>query len=123
MQFLIALAVVVGGWWLIRKAARMPPQASRNLAQKLGGGAIIAVSGLLALRGQMQIAIPMFLFGAGMIGKTSAFPNGFSWAARRQARRAVSPRRSSPWNLITTAGRWTAKCCRVRPRARGCRNW
>lgn len=82
MQFLIALAVVVGGWWLIRKAARMPPQASRNFAQKLGGGAIIAVSGLLALRGQMQIAIPMFLFGAGMMGKTSAFPNGFSWGRK-----------------------------------------
>jgi len=82
MQFLIALAVVVAGLWLIRKAAKMPPQAARNFAQKLGGGAVIAFSGLLALRGQMQIAIPVFLFGAGLIGKTTAFPNGFSWGAK-----------------------------------------
>ncbi|MFT3671986.1 DnaJ domain-containing protein [Aestuariivirga sp.] len=88
MQFLIALAVVVGGLWLIRKAAKMPPQAARNFAQKLGGGAIIAFAGLLTLRGQMQIAIPMFLFGAGLIGKTSAFPNGFSWGGKSRGQKS-----------------------------------
>lgn len=88
MQFLIALAVVVGGLWLIRKAAKMPPQAARNFLQKLGGGAIIAFSGLLALRGQMQIAVPVFLFGAGLIGKTSVFPNGFSWGGKTSGQKS-----------------------------------
>lgn len=88
MQFIIAIAIVVGGLWLIKKAARMPPQAARNFAQKIGGGIVIAFSGLLAIRGQMQIAVPVFLFGAGLIGKTSVFPNGFSWGAKSSGQKS-----------------------------------
>lgn len=82
-QFLIALAVVVVGLWLIRKSARMSPQAARIFAQKLGGGAIIGFSGLLALRGNMNVAIPVFLFGLGLLGKSAVFPNGFNWPGQK----------------------------------------
>lgn len=78
-NFIIALIVVVGGLWLIRKFAKTPPAAARVLAQKLAGGGIIAISGLLALRGQVSIAVPMFLFGLGLMGKSAIFPNGFGW--------------------------------------------
>jgi DnaJ domain len=78
-SFLIAIAVVVGGLWLIRKFGKMSPTASRGFVQKLAGGGIIAFSGLLALRGQMTIAVPVFLFGAGLLGKSAIFPNGFGW--------------------------------------------
>lgn len=81
-QFLIALIIVVGGLWLIRKAAKMPPQSARNFVKKLAGGAIVGFSGLLALRGQMNVAVPVFLFGLGLIGKTSVFPNGFNWGQK-----------------------------------------
>jgi hypothetical protein len=81
-QFLIALIIVVGGLWLIRKSAKMSPQVARNFAQKMAGGAIIGFSGLLALRGQMNIAVPVFLFGAGLLGKSAIFPNGFGWGQK-----------------------------------------
>lgn len=82
-NFLIAVAIVVGGIWLIRKFARTPAAAARGLSHKLLGGAIIAVSGFFALRGATQIAVPMFVFGLGLIGKSAAFPNGFPWGQNR----------------------------------------
>jgi DnaJ domain len=78
-QFLIALVIVVGGLWLIRKAARTPQTAMPGFMQKMAGVGIMGLAGLIALRGAMQIAVPMFLFGLGLAGKGSAFPNGFNW--------------------------------------------
>ena len=76
--FLIALVIVVGGFWLIRKSARMAPKDLSNLAQKLAGGGAIAAAGLLFLRGQTTIATALFAIGAGLFGKSSLFPNGFN---------------------------------------------
>ncbi len=87
-QFVIALLIVVGGLWIIRRSAKLSPQAARAFAQKLAGGGIIAFSGLLALRGQMNIAVPVFLFGAGLIGKSSLFPNGFGWGQKSSGQKS-----------------------------------
>jgi DnaJ-domain-containing protein 1 len=76
--FLIALVIVVGGLWLIRKSARMNPKDLSNFAQKLAGGGAIAAAGLLFLRGQTTIATTLFAIGAGLYGKSSLFPNGFN---------------------------------------------
>lgn len=84
-NFIVALVLVFGGLWLIRKFGKLKPAASRGLIQKLAGGGIIAASGLLALRGQMNIAVPVFLFGAGLIGKSAIFPNGFGWPGPKSA--------------------------------------
>ncbi len=84
-NFIIALVVVVGGIWLIRKLARLSPGASRSFLQQIAGGGIIALSGLLALRGQMNVAVPVFLFGAGLMGKSALFPNGFPWPGTKSS--------------------------------------
>ena len=76
--FLIALIIVVGGLWLIRKSARMNPRDLSNFAQKLAGGGAIAAAGLLFLKGQSTIATALFAIGAGLFGKSSLFPNGFN---------------------------------------------
>jgi hypothetical protein len=78
-QFLIALAIVVGGLWFIRKMAKTPQTAMPGFIQKAAGFGIMGLAGLFALRGGMQIAVPMFLFGLGLAGKGQAFPNGFNW--------------------------------------------
>lgn len=78
-QFFIALAIVVGGIWFIRKMARTPQTAMPGFIQKAAGVGIMGLAGLFALRGGMQIAVPMFLFGLGLAGKGQAFPNGFNW--------------------------------------------
>lgn len=78
-QFLIAIAIVFGGLWFIRKMARTPQTAMPGLMSKAAGVGIMGLAGLFALRGAMQIAVPMFLFGLGLAGKGQAFPNGFNW--------------------------------------------
>ena len=76
--FLIALIIVVGGLWLIRKSARMNPKDMSNFAQKLAGAGAIVAAGFLFLRGQTTIATTLFAIGAGLYGKSSLFPNGFN---------------------------------------------
>ena len=78
-QIFIALIVVFGGLWLIRKMAKLGPQASTNFIQKLAGGGVMAFSGLLLLRGQISVATALFAVGAGLFGKSSMYPNGFRW--------------------------------------------
>jgi hypothetical protein len=82
LNFIIAVVIVFGGLWLIRKFARTSPSQVPGLTKKLVGGAIIALSGLLALRGLTTYAVPLFALGLGMIGQSAVFPNGFPWAKK-----------------------------------------
>ena len=78
-DLIIALAIVFGGLWLIKKFAKTSPSQIPGLSKKLMGGALVALSGLLALRGLVTYAVPLFALGIGMIGQSAAFPNGFPW--------------------------------------------
>jgi hypothetical protein len=75
--FVIALVIVVGGLWIIKKMAKSTPAQSKAFTQKLSGGGIMAFAGWLAMRNMMQLAVPLFLFGLALAGKSSVFPNGF----------------------------------------------
>ncbi len=79
MNFIIGFVIVVGGWWLIKAFAGAQPAKVRGLIRKVGGGAIIAFSGLLALRGQINLAMPLFVLGLGLMGQQAMFPNGMPW--------------------------------------------
>jgi hypothetical protein len=87
--FVIALVIVVGGLWIIKKMAKSTPAQSRAFTQKLSGGGLMAFAGWLALRGMTQLAVPLFLFGLGLAGKSTVFPNGFpggfSWGGKASA--------------------------------------
>jgi hypothetical protein len=87
--FVIALVIVVGGLWIIKKMAKSTPAQSKAFTQKLSGGGIMAFAGWLALRGMTQLAVPLFLFGLALAGKSSVFPNGFpggfNWGGKASA--------------------------------------
>lgn len=78
-NFIVGLVIVVGGWWLVKAFANAQPAKVRNLIRKIGGGAMIAFSGLLALKGQINLAMPLFLLGLGLMGQHMVFPNGMPW--------------------------------------------
>jgi hypothetical protein len=78
-SFFLGMVLVVGGWWLVKAFANAQPAKVRGLIRKLGGGAIIAFSGLLALKGQVSMAMPLFLLGLGLMGQQMVFPNGMPW--------------------------------------------
>jgi hypothetical protein len=78
-NFGLALAIILGGWWLLHTLANSQPAKVRALVRKLMGWAIVAAAGFLMLRGASNVAIPLFLLGAGMIGQTALFPDGLRW--------------------------------------------
>ena len=81
-NLIIALVVVFGGLWLIKTFAQTSPSQAAGLTRTLAGGGLIALSGLLALRGLSQFAVPLFAVGLGMIGQSAVFPNGFPWSRK-----------------------------------------
>lgn len=79
-NFLLGLAIVIGGWWIVRSYANSQPAQVRALTRKIAGGGLIAISGFLALRGALNVAMPLFALGIGLFGQNMVFPNGMPWA-------------------------------------------
>ena len=84
-QLLIAIVVLFGGLWMIRKMGKLGPAGASTFIQKIAGVGIMGVSGLLLLRGQMNVATALFAVGAGLFGKSSIFPNGFNWGKAKSS--------------------------------------
>ena len=87
-NLLIALAVIVGGYWLLRQFISTPATQVAGTARKVGGIALIAVAGILTFRGSVNAAIPLFILGLGLLGKTGLFPGGFPWAQKSAGQRS-----------------------------------
>jgi hypothetical protein len=87
-NFVLAIVIIFGGWWLLRKFASAQPTQVRGLMRKGAGWAIIAVSGFLALRGAINVAVPLFALGLGLIGQQALFPNGFPWQQKSPGQRS-----------------------------------
>ena len=79
VQFVIVLVIAFGGYWIIRTFARATPGQIKGLSGMLAGVGLIAIAGFLTLRGGIEVAIPMFVMGLGLLGKQAIFPNGFPW--------------------------------------------
>jgi len=82
VQLVIAIILVFGGYWLIRKSAKTTPAQFNGLLRKLAGGGLIAIAGFLALRGGLNAAIPLFVTGLGLLGRQVMFANGFPWSRK-----------------------------------------
>lgn len=87
-QLIIALVIVIGGWWMLRKLCNVPPAQVRVLMRKLAGAAIMAVAAFLALRGEIQPAIPLFLLGLGMFGQFSGLMNSGAFWRKQPGRKS-----------------------------------
>lgn len=79
-NLVIALVILFGGWWALRQLGNAQPAKLRALMRKGAGAGLIAVAGLLALRGALQIAAPIFLLGLSMFGQVAGlFNSGAFW--------------------------------------------
>ncbi|MGN6750528.1 MAG: DnaJ domain-containing protein [Xanthobacteraceae bacterium] len=76
-----ALLLVLGAISAFTKA---DPKQVALLLRWIGGGAALAVAGVLLFRGAIAIAIPLGAFGLGLLGWTSLWPASFT--ARTQRR-------------------------------------
>lgn len=87
-NFILALVIVFGGWWLLRKLGSTQPAKIRGLMRMATGGAMLALAGFLALRGAMSVAVPLFVLGLGFLGQPAMFPNGFPWSQKTPGQRS-----------------------------------
>jgi hypothetical protein len=83
-QLLIIILVAVGGLLFLRKLGRTPKGQQPTVLRNYAGAALIGVAGVLAIRGMMNAAIPFFVLGAGLMGQSTIFPNGFPFGQRKQ---------------------------------------
>ena len=109
LNIIIALIVVFGGLWLIKQFAKTSPSQAAGLTRKLAGGALIGVSGLLALRGLSTYAVPLFALGLGMIGQSSVFPNGFPWTKKSAGQKSRVATGILAMELDHDSGKMTGK--------------
>ena len=88
-NFLLALVIVIGGWWLLRKVGQSKPAEVRLMMRKLMGWVILLAGGFLLFRGNAPVGISLGALGAGLVGESALFPRGFQWPG--QAPGAGSP--------------------------------
>jgi hypothetical protein len=87
-NLIIALVIAVGGYWLLRQFVSTPATQAAGVARKAGGYALIAIAGFLTLRGAFNAAIPLFVLGLGLLGKSGLFPAGFPWGQKSAGQRS-----------------------------------
>jgi hypothetical protein len=87
-SFLVGLVIVFGGWWLVRAFANAQPAKVRGLVRKLGAGLIIAFAGLMAVRGQISLAMPLLLLGLGLLGQQMPLPFTMPWQSKSPGQRS-----------------------------------
>jgi hypothetical protein len=79
-NLILALAIFFGGWWLLRKLGETQPAAVRGLMRKGAGVGLMGIGVVLAMRGALQIAAPIFLLGLGLFGQfANYFSSGAFW--------------------------------------------
>jgi hypothetical protein len=88
LNLVIALVIAVGGYWLLRQFISTPATQFAGVARKAGGFALIAIAGFLTLRGAFNAAIPLFVLGLGLLGKSGLFPAGFPWEKKSAGQRS-----------------------------------
>lgn len=88
LNLVIALVIAVGGYWLLRQFVSTPATQVAGVARKAGGFALIAIAGFLTLRGAFNAAIPLFVLGLGLLGKSGLFPGGFPWGQKSAGQRS-----------------------------------
>ena len=68
MYLLAAMAILGTVWLVIKYMATADPKTIKETTRKAGGAFAIFLSLILTLKGALPIAIPMFLFGLGVLG-------------------------------------------------------
>ena len=76
---LLGFIILAGGIWLLRSWGRMKPEAISAFNQKLIGYLLLGFAGLLLLRGHINLAMGLAVFGLGLVGKSQLLPKGFNW--------------------------------------------
>jgi hypothetical protein len=77
MPLILGVAVLVLLLWGVSAFSKADPKQAAQLLRFLGGGAVLIFAAFLLLRGEIGIAIPVGVFGLGLLGWISWWPASF----------------------------------------------
>ena len=118
MPTLIAGVVAVVLLYTLLQMFRAANPAVLARAIKIGGGVVaLAVAAFTGIKGELAVAIPLGLFGAGLLGWSPFGPSGFpiigamfgGGTKRSTGQSSECARNSSTWRSTTTAASCRAK--------------
>jgi hypothetical protein len=87
-QIILGALALAAALWLLKSYSRASPTLLAGGMRKAGGLAVMAVGGLLLVRGRFDLAIPLFVFGAGLAGWLPGLPGRFSRSRPSPGRRS-----------------------------------
>jgi DnaJ domain len=73
-EILLGVIVLVLGLWAVNSFSKADPKKAARLLRAMGGAATLIFAGFLMLRGEIGIAVPLGLFGLGLLGYVSMWP-------------------------------------------------
>ena len=73
MPFLLGVVVLLLLLWAIKAFAKADPKQAARLVRQIGGVAALLLGAFLLFRGQIAVAIPVGVFGLGLLGWMSPF--------------------------------------------------
>jgi hypothetical protein len=92
MPFLLGVVVLLLLLWLGHSFTKADPKQVAKLIRRLGGGGALIFAAFLLLRGEIAVAVPLGLFGFGLLGWTMGWPATFGARTRKSAGQASQVR-------------------------------
>ncbi len=88
MYLLAAMAILGAAWLGIKYMAKANPASIKTNTRKAGGIAAVILGIILTLKGALPIAIPIFLFGLGLLGLGHLAGIELPWAKNKSGERS-----------------------------------
>jgi hypothetical protein len=76
-EILLGVVVLVLGLWAVNSFSKADPKQAARVLRAIGGAAALIFAGFLLLRGEIGVAVPVGLFGLGLLGWVSLWPATF----------------------------------------------
>jgi hypothetical protein len=74
MPFLLGVVVLILLLWAVKAFAKADPKQAARLLRQIGGAAALLFGAFLLFRGQYAVAIPLGVFGLGLLGWVLPWP-------------------------------------------------
>jgi len=84
-EILLGVVVLILLLWAVNSFSKADPKQAARIIRMIGGGAALIFAGFLLLRGEIGVAIPVGLFGLGLLGWVSLWPATFGARTQKSA--------------------------------------
>jgi hypothetical protein len=91
-EILLGVVVLVLGLWAVNAFSKADPKQAARVLRAIGGGAALIFAGFLLLRGEIGVAVPVGLFGLGLLGWVSLWPATFGARTQKSTGQASQVR-------------------------------